>query len=98
MEKNRSGVPVVEPYVPFQRTISQAATASGTNFKWWLAAGAAAAMALYFFGGSQSSKPSYQPSTYTPSTHPPYQPSRSPAYQPNPQPTYQPSPQPAYQP
>jgi hypothetical protein len=68
------------------------------NFKWWLGAGAAAAIALYFFGGSQSSKPSYQPSTYTPSTHTPYQPRQSPTYQPNPHPTYQPSPQPAYQP
>jgi hypothetical protein len=79
IDKNASGVAVVEPYVPFQRTVSPAATATGgASFKWlWWAI--AAAVALYFLAGPQTSKPSYQPSTYTP----PYQPRTRPAYQPS---------------
>lgn len=66
IDKNASGVAVVEPYVPFQRTISQAATATGgASFKWlWWAA--AAAVALYLFARPQTPSSSYQ--SYTPST------------------------------
>jgi len=50
---------------------------------WWTIA---AAVALYFFAGPKISKPSYQPSTYTP-----YQPSTPPTYKPSTPPSYQPT-------
>jgi hypothetical protein len=94
IDKNASGVAVVEPYIALR---SASVTRQVSNFKWWWGAAAAAA-ALYFFVHLQTSKSSYQPSTYTPpSTHPTYQPSTqpstpaSPTSRPSTPPTYQPS-------
>lgn len=100
IDKNASGVAVVEPYVPLRSAISRAtATASGqrASFKWvWWAA--AAAVVLYLFAGPQTSKPSYYSPPPAPSYHPPtpapsYHPPApaAPAIAPLPQPTAMPS-------
>jgi hypothetical protein len=98
IDKNASGVAIVEPFV--QSTISRAASAaagqkSNLSWVWWAIA---AAVALYFFVGPKTPKTSYQPSTSTPT----YQPSTRPTNQPStmPPPTtraepLQPSPRPA---
>lgn len=77
IDKNASGVAVVEPAVPFTRAVN-AATGQKSNFSWvwWVIA---AAVALYFLAGQKSPKPSYRPPpTYTPT----YQPTTRPTYQP----------------
>ena len=89
IDKNASGVAVVEPYIALR---SASVTRQVSNFKWWWGAAAAAA-ALYFFAHLQTYKPSYQPSAYTPpSTHTTYQPSTPtpPTSRPSTPPTYQP--------
>ncbi len=55
IDKNASGVTVVDPYIPLR---SATATGKGSSLKWWWWA-AAAAVALYFFANSQKSKPQF---------------------------------------
>jgi hypothetical protein len=91
IDKNASGVAIVEPYIALR---SATATGQGLKSKWWWWA-AAAAVVLYFFAGHQTSKPSYQPSTYSPSSGPITPPIRQPSTytpsRPSTPPTSQPS-------
>jgi hypothetical protein len=92
IDKNASGVAVVEPYVGLQSAINRAAntvTGQGASLKWlWWAAGAVAAVVfLYLYAHPRT--PSYP-------THATYQPSSKPTYNDNP--TYQPSTNPTYEP
>jgi hypothetical protein len=94
IDKNASGVAVVEPYVRLQSAINRAAntvTGQGASLKWlWWAAGAAAVVFLYLYAHPRT--PIYPPdATYQPSSKPTYKPSANATYQPSTNPTYEPS-------